>query len=95
MALTAIDMPPNDKRRFDFERRVPLALVFGFLLQTGGALFWAGAAAERIAELERESRANAAAVERVVRLETQVADMHEALARIEMKIDRLAPKRAN
>ena len=93
MAITAIEMTPNGKRPpLDLDRRIPIALVFGFLLQTGGALFWAGAAAERIAEVERETRANSAVIERVVRLEAEVEAAHEALARIEMKIDRMAPK---
>jgi hypothetical protein len=77
------------RRNFFIERRLPLALILGFLLQTGGALFWAGAAAERIDEVERETRANASAVERVVRLETEVSALHETLARIETKIDRI------
>jgi hypothetical protein len=77
--------------RFDLDRRVPLALVFGFLLQTGGALFWAGSAAQRIAEVERETRANESAVMRVVRLEAEVEAQHETLARIEAKIDRMSP----
>jgi glucose-6-phosphate dehydrogenase assembly protein OpcA len=77
------------RRGFDVERRIPIALVLGFLLQTGGALFWAGSAAQRISEIERETRANENAVERVVRLETEVAAMHETLARIESKIDRM------
>jgi hypothetical protein len=78
------------QRRFRFERRIPLALLFAFLLQTGGALFWAGSAAERIAQVERETRANAGAIERVVRLEAEVTAMHETLSRIENKIDRMA-----
>ena len=81
-------------RNFKFERRIPLALLFGFLLQTGGALFWAGAAAERIAEVERETRANAGAVERVFRLEAEVAAMHETRVRIETKLDRIGAPRA-
>ena len=98
MTITAIEMTPQHPKRgrFDFDRRVPMALVFGFLLQTGGALFWAGSAAQRISEIERETRANESAVERVVRLETEVAAMHETLARIETKIDRMsAPKENN
>ena len=81
---------PPPRRRLEFERRIPLALLFGFLLQTGGALFWAGSAAERIAQVERETRANSGAIERVVRLEAEVAAQHEMLARIENKIDRMA-----
>ena len=35
------------------DRKLPAALVAAFLLQTAGALFWAGQAAERITVLER------------------------------------------
>lgn len=77
------------RRRFEFDRRIPLALLFGLLLQTGGVLFWAGAAAERISEVERQTRANASMIERVVRLESEVMSQHETLGRIENKIDRL------
>lgn len=84
---------PSLRRRFEIDRRVPLALLFGFLLQTGGVLFWAGAAAERIAAVERQTRANASVIERVVRLESEVMSQHEMLARIENKIDRLAAPR--
>jgi hypothetical protein len=80
----------TDKKWFELERKIPLALIFGFVLQTGGALFWAGAAAERIAQVERATRDNATVIERVVRLEAQVNAMHETLSRIETKIDRLS-----
>jgi hypothetical protein len=43
----------SELSRFRVERRIPLLLIFGFLLQTGGALFWAGASAQRIATVER------------------------------------------
>jgi len=85
--------PAPPRRRFEFERRIPLALLFGFLFQTGGVLFWAGAAAERISEVERQTRANASVIERVVRLEAEVAAQHEMLTRIENKIDRIAAPR--
>jgi hypothetical protein len=76
-------------QRFRLDRRIPIALVFAFVLQTGGALFWAGSAAQRIGEVERQTQVNSAAVERVVRLEEQVSALHEQLVRIEGKIDRL------
>ena len=98
MTFAAIEMNPGPgkRTRFDVERRIPLALVCGFLLQTGGALFWAGSAAQRISEIERATRANENAVERVVRLEAEVGALHETLARIEGKIDRMSlPARRN
>ena len=76
-------------KHFRLDKRIPVALVVAFILQTGGALFWAGSAAQRIAEVEKQTQANAGAVERVVRLEEQVSAMHEQLSRIENKIDQL------
>lgn len=80
----------NHEKPFRLDRRIPVALVFAFVLQTGGALFWAGSAAQRISEVERQSQTNTSAVERVVRLEAQVNAMHEQLSRIETKIDQLS-----
>ena len=73
--------PPLDKK-------IPAALVAAFLLQSAGALFWAGSAAERIATLERTLARDQAAIENVAVLEEQAADMKAALTRIEAKLDR-------
>jgi len=67
--------------------RFPAALVAAFLLQTAGALFWAGSAAERITVLERTTARDAAAIERVAVLEEEVREIRGALNRIENKLD--------
>ncbi len=69
------------------ERKLPAALVAAFLLQTAGALFWAGSAAERIATLERTAAGDQAAIEKVAVLEEQVKSIKESLDRIESKLD--------
>lgn len=69
-------------------RRWPAALVAAFLLQTAGALFWAGSAAERIAVLERTLNADQSAIARVAVLEEQIGAMKQSLDRIESKLDR-------
>ena len=69
------------------DKRLPAALVAAFLLQTAGALFWAGSAAERIAVLERTLSNDQAAIEKVAVLEEQVGAIRAALARIETKLD--------
>jgi hypothetical protein len=81
LTLTEIVQPVLD-------RKLPAALVAAFLLQTAGALFWAGSAAERIADLERAQAREQSAIERVAVLEAQVADIRATLARIENKLDR-------
>jgi hypothetical protein len=70
------------------DRRLPAALVAAFLLQTAGALFWAGSAAERISVLEKTAANNQAAIERVAVLEEQVTTIKQSLDRIEAKLDR-------
>jgi len=81
MALTESFRPVLD-------RKLPAALVAAFLLQTAGALFWAGSAAERIATLERTQAADQSAIARVAVLEEQVSEMKQTLDRIEGKLDR-------
>jgi outer membrane murein-binding lipoprotein Lpp len=71
------------------EKRIPLALIGAMLLQTMGALIWAGGAAERIAHAEAEASRVQELAERSVRLEAQSAAMRETLVRIEAKVDRL------
>jgi len=70
-------------------KRVPAALVAAFLLQTAGALFWAGSAAERITVLERTVAGEQATIARVAVLEEQVGEMKTQLSRIEGKLDRM------
>lgn len=70
------------------DKRIPAALVAAFLLQTAGALFWAGSAAERIADLERTVHSDQAAIQKVAVIEEQVGAIKESLDRIETKLDR-------
>ena len=70
------------------EKKIPAALVAAFLLQTAGALFWAGSAAERITVLERTLESDQAAIEKVAVLEAEVRAIKESTARIETKLDR-------
>ena len=68
-------------------KRIPAALVAAFLLQTAGALFWAGSAAERITDLESRTNANQPVIEKVAVLEERSRTMQQSLDRIEAKLD--------
>ena len=72
-------------------RKIPAALVAAFFLQTAGALFWAGSAADRISVLERTVASEQAAIAQVAVLEEQVREMEQQLSRIEGKLDRMQP----
>ncbi|MFZ3035376.1 MAG: hypothetical protein WA138_15350 [Parvibaculum sp.] len=75
------------------DRHVPVALVLTILLQTGAALMWSGAAAERLSALERRTARTDEVVERTARLEEQAKDMRATLTRIEAKLDRVIAAR--
>lgn len=79
----------DDPKKWHLDKRVPIALILAILIQTAGALTWAGAAAERINQLERQATGGSDLGERTARLEEQVAFSRASLERIERKLDRL------
>jgi len=79
--------PPADKPQ---ELRITVAIGAAVIVQTGLGLVWAGAATERLAQLERRAGDNAQIIERTARLEEQARFMTASLERIENKLDRLS-----
>ncbi|MHA7871151.1 MAG: hypothetical protein ACX939_02255 [Hyphococcus sp.] len=69
------------------ELRVSIAIGAALIVQTGLALIWAGAASERLAQLERRADRTGELIERTARLEEQARFMSDTLIRIEMKLD--------
>ena len=67
--------------------RITLALIFALFLETAGGLIWAGREAARLDEVERAVATQPEVAERLARLEVQVADARQSLARIEGKLD--------
>ncbi|WP_425411095.1 hypothetical protein [Hyphococcus sp.] len=78
--------PPGDKPQ---ELRITVAIGAAVIVQTGLGLVWAGAATERLAQLERRAGDNAQIIERTARLEEQARFMTASLERIEGKLDRI------
>jgi hypothetical protein len=70
------------------EHQIPLGVILALAVQTGGALAWAGGAAERIATLEHRLDRQAGVNERLARLEAEAEGARASLARIEAKLDR-------
>lgn len=79
----------EEQGRWHLDKRVPIALIMAILIQTAGALTWAGAASERINHLERQVIDGSDLGERAARLEEQVAHTRASLERIEEKLDRV------
>ena len=70
------------------ELRVTVAVGAALVVQTAAGLVWAGAAAERLSELERGAAAASVMIERTARLEEQTRAIRASLERIEAKLDR-------
>ena len=87
--MNANDGSDDEQARWHLDKRVPIALILAILIQTAGALTWAGAATERINQLERQATGGSDLGERAARLEEQVAFTREQLERIEEKLDRI------
>lgn len=69
------------------DRKITLGVVVALALQTSGALIWAGAASERLDQLEARAEAGAAANERLARLEEHAVHTRAALDRIERRMN--------
>lgn len=76
------------------ELRVTVAFGAAILIQSALALIWAGAAAERITQLERRMEHTDIIMERTARLEEQAIAARVSLARIERKLDALSEEKS-
>jgi len=74
------------QRNSPFDRTITLGLVVTVMLQTAGALVWAGATEARLTTLEAQMALAPAVAERLARLEGQSNIMAQSLSRIERNL---------
>lgn len=74
----------SDIRPLEF--RFSLAIGTAVIVQTALGLIWAGAAGERLVQVERRVDTTAELIERTARLEEQMIYMRLSLERIEEKL---------
>lgn len=74
-------------RPWRLDRSITLGVILALTLQTAGALMWAGAANERLDQLETRVEASAPVAERLARLEAHAAYSRAALERIERRLE--------
>ena len=70
------------------ERRLTAGFVLALAVQTGGALLWAGAAAQRISALETRADIARPVAERLARVEAHLEAIEDQLDRIEQRLER-------
>lgn len=71
----------------EIEKKVTISLIVAILVQTGGALVWAGSAAERISDVEAELNERRSVSERLVRVEAHLEGVRAQLSRIERQME--------
>ena len=71
------------------ERKLTAGVLLALAVQTGGALVWAGAAAQRIEILEARVERARPVGERLARVEVELEAVRAQLDRIEKKVDGL------
>jgi hypothetical protein len=71
----------------EIEKKVTVGLIVAILVQTGGALVWAGAAAERISTVETELADRKMVSERLARVEAVLDGARGQLDRIERRME--------
>lgn len=64
------------------DKKVPIALILAIILQTGGMVWWAASAAERLNALERRADAAAPYAERLARVETKIETVQDGILEI-------------
>lgn len=71
------------------ERKLTAGFLLALAVQTGGALLWAGAAAERISALEVRADIARPVGERLARVEANLDAIEAQLNRIEHRLERI------
>ena len=71
------------------ERKITLGVVVALAIQTGGALLWAGAAAQRLTSLEQRAELTRPVAERLARVEAELDAIALQLDRIETRLERM------
>lgn len=69
------------------KKEVPLALVFVIAVQTAGIVWWAASTNERVASIEARLEEQHSLTERTARMEAQLEGIHQAIIRMERRLD--------
>jgi hypothetical protein len=68
------------------DRRIPLALILAIILQTGGIVWWAASASERLNALEKKMEMAGPQGDRLTRVEVKLETVQEGITEIKRLI---------
>lgn len=81
---------PNDSN-WHLDKKVPIAMIAAILFQTGGMVWWAASASERLNALERKADVVAPQAERLARVETKLETVQDGILEIKSILRREPP----
>jgi len=70
----------SQDRQWHLDKKVPLALIVTIIAQTMAIVWWAATASARLDQLERHVNTAAPQAERIIRLETKMDGIAEAIS---------------
>lgn len=74
--------PDRDDGAWHLDKKVPLALIFTIMAQTSMGFWWASNTSTRLEAVERRVEQAAPQVERIIRVETKLEAIREAITEI-------------
>jgi type II secretory pathway component PulL len=66
-------------QQWRIDRHIPIALIFAVMLQTAAATWWASGITIQVAQLERQAASTMPQGERLVKVETKVDSLIDAV----------------
>lgn len=69
-----------------FDRKVPVAVIIMLVVQTGGFIWWAAKADERLSTLERKVEFAAPQGDRLTRVEVNIEAIKDSLTEIKSRL---------
>jgi hypothetical protein len=84
-------MAEKEDREWHLDKRVPLALIVTVIAQTMAAAWWAAVTTTRVDYLEKQTGSVTAQTERIIRLETKMDTVVDAVADLKSIFKRTTP----
>jgi hypothetical protein len=75
------------------DKRVNVAMIGSFLVQTAAIAWWAAGVSQRIIELEKRADISAPQAERIIRLEEKVGVIHDDVNEVKRLVQAQAPRK--
>lgn len=75
-----------DDRSWHLDKRVPIAIIFSLLVQSGSVIWWSASVSERLTAVERKVDMTAPQADRLTRLEVNVESIKDSVNEIKATI---------